>query len=343
MPDRKPEERAEIHADFGTAPRPTRETGLTAADIIAFALSLLWLAVFGGLFLFSADPAAGAMQTAMVLIAIVLPVALIWLAALTVRSTRSMRDEAQRLQVLLDSMRQAYLIQAQTGATRPSVEKRLEEIAAATRSTEQAVAMFASVRDAGATLTSADRRTVHLPPSAPVAATEQPGLALGTPAEALPQPLSLSDTVSALNFPDGADDADGFRALRMALADREMARMIRAAQDVLTLLSQDGIYMDDLRPDLPRPELWRRFAQGERGRSIAALGGVRDRSSLALSAARTKQDTIFRDAAHHFLRQFDRMLVEFEKAATDSDLAALAETRSARAFMLLGRVAGTFD
>jgi len=343
MPDRKPEERAEVHADFGTAPRHTQDGGLTAADIIAFALSLLWLAVFGGLFLFSANPEGGAMQTAMVLIAIVLPVALIWLAALTLRSTRSMREESQRLQALLDSMRQAYLIQAQTGATRPSVEKRLEEIAATTRNTEQAVAMFASVRDVGATLTSADRRTVHLPPAQTTAANEQPGLALGTPTEALPQPLSLSDTVSALNFPDGADDADGFRALRVALADREMARMIRAAQDVLTLLSQDGIYMDDLRPDLPRPELWRRFAQGERGRSIAGLGGVRDRSSLALSAARTKQDTIFRDAAHHFLRQFDRMLVEFEKTATDSDLAALAETRSARAFMLLGRVAGTFD
>jgi len=341
MPDRIPEERAEIHADFGTAPRPAQDAGLTAADIVAFALSLLWLAVFGGLFLFAADPAAGAMQTAMVLIAIVLPVALIWLAALTLRSSRAMREEAHRLQALVDSMRQAYLIQAQTGATRPSVEKRLEEIAAATRNTEQAVAMFASVRDSGATLTSADRRSVHVPPVPSM--TEQPGLALGTPAEALPQPLSLADTIRALNFPDGADDADGFRALRLSLGDREMARMIRAAQDVLTLLSQDGIYMDDLRPDLPRPELWRRFAQGERGRSIAALGGVRDRSSLALSAARTKQDTIFRDAAHHFLRQFDRMLVEFEKVATDADLAALAETRSARAFMLLGRVAGTFD
>ena len=74
--------------------------------------------------------------------------------------------------------------------------------------------------------------------------------------------------------------------------------LIRASQDVLTLLSQDGIYMDDLRPDRARPEVWRRFAQGERGRAIAALGGIHDRSSLVLAAGRMKKDPVFRDAAH---------------------------------------------
>jgi hypothetical protein len=51
---------------------------------------------------------------------------------------------------------------------------------------------------------------------------------------------------------------------------------------------------------------------------------------------------VFRDVAHHFLRHFDRMLEEFERNATDEDIARLVETRSARAFMLLGRVAGIF-
>jgi len=118
---------------------------------------------------------------------------------------------------------------------------------------------------------------------------------------------------------------------------------VQASQDVLTLLSQDGIYMDDLNPDRSRPELWRRFAQGERGRVIGALGGVRDRTSLALTAARMREDPIFRDAAHHFLRNFDRMLTSFELVASDAELIELADTRTARAFMLLGRVTGAFD
>jgi hypothetical protein len=112
---------------------------------------------------------------------------------------------------------------------------------------------------------------------------------------------------------------------------------------MLTLLSQDGIYMDDLRPDRARPEVWRRFAQGERGRAMASLGGVRDRSSLALTSGRMREDTIFRDAAHHFLRRFDQTLIAFEPDATDAEISAFSETRTARAFMLLGRVTGTFD
>jgi hypothetical protein len=112
---------------------------------------------------------------------------------------------------------------------------------------------------------------------------------------------------------------------------------------VLTLLSQDGIYMDDMIPDRSHPDIWRRFAKGERGRPISALGGVRDRAALALAARRLREDSIYRDATHHFLRTFDHTFEVFEPSATDEDIARLTETRTARAFMLLGRVAGIFD
>lgn len=226
---------------------------------------------------------------------------------------------------------------------KPSVEKKLDEIAAAQRQTETAIATFTSRRDTGATQPSADRKAALAAPRAAATGEDQPGLALGTPAEDMRAPVSVADFIQALNFPDSPEDRDGFRALRRALEDRTMAKLIRAAQDVLTLLAQDGIYMDDLKPDRAKPEVWRRFAAGERGKGIAALGGVRDRSSLALTAGRMRQDTIFRDAAHHFLRQFDRTFQEFEKNSADQEVAEFAETRTARAFMLLGRVTGTFD
>jgi hypothetical protein len=156
-------------------------------------------------------------------------------------------------------------------------------------------------------------------------------------------PLSVGDFIRALHFPETPEDKEGFRALRLALEDRSVAKLIRAAQDVLTLLSQEGIYMDDLKPEMARPDVWRRFAAGERGRAVAALGGIRDRSSLALTAARMREDTVFRDAAHHFLRTFDKTFAAFEQNASDADLADLADTRTARAFMLFGRAAGVFD
>jgi hypothetical protein len=56
-----------------------------------------------------------------------------------------------------------------------------------------------------------------------------------------------------------------------------------------------------------------------------------------------REDTVFRDAAHHFLRRFDKLLLALEPEASDEELVDLSNTRTARAFMLLGRVTGTFD
>ncbi len=39
----------------------------------------------------------------------------------------------------------------------------------------------------------------------------------------------------------------------------------------------------------------------------------------------------------------EQMRVGFDVGASDEDIAALAETRTSRAFMLLGRVTGAFD
>lgn len=333
----------------GLRGQPEAAPRISATEVIAAALTLCWLGLVAAFFVMTGQTATlgtgDALGLTMTLVGIFLPVAMIWVAAVTARTAREMRAEAQRLQGAIDAMRSAWLQQAQTGAhgMKPSVEKKLDEIAAAQRQTETAIATFTSRRDSSANQPSADRKAALAAPRAAVPGEDQPVLALGTPAEDMRSPVSVSDFIQALNFPDSPEDRDGFRALRRALEDRTMAKLIRAAQDVLTLLAQDGIYMDDLKPDRAKPELWRRFASGERGKGIAALGGVRDRSSLALTAGRMRQDTIFRDAAHHFLRQFDRTFQEFEKNCGDQEVAEFAETRTARAFMLLGRVTGTFD
>jgi hypothetical protein len=279
----------------------------------------------------------------MTLLVVFLPLALIWASVVTLRSVRALRAEAARLQSTVDAMRKAYIAQGQGGAIglKPSVERKIDEIAATARQADAALATFSSRRDAALTVPSADRKAALAPPRP--TSDDEPGLALGTPAEDMRPPVSTADFIRAIQFPEDADDKAGFRALRAALEDRQTAKLIRAAQDVLTLLSQEGIYMDDLAPDRAHPQVWRRFAAGERGRTIAALGGIRDRASLALTATRMREDPIFRDAGHHFLRAFDKAFAGFEPNASDAELIDLADTRTARAFMLLGRVTGTFD
>ncbi len=333
----KPDQNSAKPTPLGIYDRSGRKT-ISGFEISALLLILLWLGGSIVFFVISPTTLAG-MQFLVTALVVFMPVAVIWMAVTTARSTRVMREESQRLQTAIDAIRQAYVTQQQRAAigSEPSVSRKLDEIAEAAKKTETALATFTTSRR------EVQRTAIATEQPAATTGGDQGSLELGTQAEELSPPLPAEDFIRALNFPETAEDEAGFAALRRALRDRNTAQLIQAAQDILTLLSQDGIYMDDLRPDMARPEIWRAFAQGARGRSIAALGGVRDRSSLALTLGRMKQDPIFRDTAHHFLRRFDQTFAAFEPEASDTEISALSNTRTARAFMLLGRVAGTFD
>lgn len=316
---------------------PLGEARPDALDWAGGAFSLFWLLAVG-IYVWSGLSGAGFIGILMTLLVVILPLGLCWFAVGSLRAIRSLRAEAARLQAAADQIRVSYAsTQQQIAAARttPRAEEPAER--------QGSAGAFASRRNGTLTQASSDRRSVMAAPRPTAPGEDQPGLALGTPLEAEAAPLTMADFLRALHFPESPDDTEGFRALRMALADRTTAKLIRAAQDVLTLLAQEGIYMDDLAPDRARPELWRQFAAGERGRTIAGLGGVRDRSCLALTAARMREDTVFRDAAHHFLRSFDKALAAIEPRASDGELSTLSDTRTARAFMLFGRVTGTFD
>lgn len=334
--------------DFGVFSQK-RSRGLGAGEIVALILSVTWLAacvvffaVLGG---GGSTGATDALRFVMIVVAVALPVAVIWLAASAARSARVMRDESTRLQAALNAMRQSF-VEAQhahaLGSRPADLTRRLEEIADKQRQTQDALATFVSARPRMEPRLAPPPQMKTVNPASGED-TGEPELALGAQFEDLAPPVNPNDLIRAIHFPENAEDEEGFSALRRALADRKIASLIQAAQDVLTLLSQDGIYMDDLRPDQARPDVWRSFAQGARGREVAALGGIRDRSSLALSAGRMRQDPIFRDATHHFLRRFDEMLTSVEPGMSDEELSRLGATRTARAFMLLGRVTHTFD
>ena len=284
---------------------PAEQSG--APDLLlrlsALAFSAVWLGA-AGLYTVEGWQAEGSLRLALSGLAAGLPVLLAWVLVGTIVSIRRLRAQTAALQKTIDGLRAAQSRQTVSRKNAPAL----------------------------ALLT---------PPAA--GAEGQPGLALDPATLAPSAPLAMADLLRALHFPDGPEDKEGFRALRLALADHTTAKLIRSAQDVLTLMAQDGIFMDALEYERPRPRLWRKFATGERGEGIADLGGVRDRSCLALTANRMRNDIVFRDAAHHFLRSFDKLADSLVPGTSDSDLTALSETRTARAFMLLGRVTGTFD
>jgi hypothetical protein len=100
----------------------------------------------------------------MTLMAIFLPVALIWLALTAARTGRVMREQTARLEAAIDALRRAY-IDAQNASqpgVKSRVEQKLEEIAAAQRQTESAIAMFSSIRAAAGPTVSEEKPALPL-------------------------------------------------------------------------------------------------------------------------------------------------------------------------------------
>lgn len=292
----------------------------------------IWL-VAGLLFFLLADfDSMDPITLAMLAVGLFLPAVLASMVLLLANTLAEMRSEAGQLQGSIDELRRAMLQQsAPASDLPPEAKQKIEKLSAQAEQTETRLTMFFSQR-------AREGRAAQ-----PGQQDPQALLALGGMDPAPSDTLDPATLIRALHFPEDENDTEGFAALRRALADARVAPLIKAAQDVLTRLAQEGIYMDDLRPDRARPEFWRAFAQGTRGALVAPLGGIRDRSCLALSSGRMRSDPEFRAAVHLFLREFDKVLSAFEPAADDAQIAALSDTRSARAFMLLGRVSGVFS
>lgn len=296
--------------------------GPTPVETAAVALSVLWAVLVAvWVWWLGGEGTAAGLRWLVLLVAVGVPVALVALWLVTARALRAVTADVARLQQALEKAAPTAPLAAPPVPLRP---------------VQPAIAALKPVVRAAP-------KPKPKPAPRAAAVADQPGLAFGGLPDDDSPPLDRPDLIRALNFPDSASDAAGFAALHRALRDPTARPLVQASQDVLTLLSQDGLYMDDLRPDASRADLWRRFAKGERGQALQDMGAVRDDAALTVVSARMREDTVFRDAVHHFLRRFDLILVSFETEASDADLLALAETRTARAFMLLGRASRMFD
>ena len=310
--------------------------GFSFTEMAGAAAGLLWLVIVAlSLWLGDGDSEGGLVYT----VVIVVPVVLIGLFVMGQRTILRLEGEVDALRTMVEGLRIGLMHERQNRSAGIGVDP-----------AARAAAMAAAPAAAPA-------RLVPPPPELPYEAPqrqapppavirrleEQKGLAASLSDQEQEQPLDLVDLVFALNFPENEDDVTGFAALRRALRNRHARTLIQSAQDILTLLSQDGIYMDDLRPDYVHYDIWRTFARGGRGAAIDGIMAINDPALLDRTRQRMREDTIFRDTAQHFLRLFDGMLREFDPAADDEVMAAMSETRTARAFMLLGSVAGTFS
>ncbi|MRX49750.1 hypothetical protein GI374_04650 [Paracoccus sp. S-4012] len=290
------------------------------AAAVGLAVSVAWLVLVVMFWALGPEgsPQGGAAQLATA-VGVLMPLALIWLAVGTARALAGLREEAHSLRAELLALRGGASRSHEVQDDLPPPPVRMTEPAPRSATPRPAPARAAAPRRGEA------------PP--------QPSLDLGGPAavEVLPE-----DLIAGLNFPDGPDDRAAIDAMRRALMDGETARLIRASQDAVTLLAARGLYMDDLpAPDTPAAA-WRRFAEGQRGAALGPAPELLDADEAVTLADLLRGDEVFRDAAHHFMRHWDRMLTRTLPRLDDVQLRRLAGTRSGRAFVVLAQATGSF-
>ncbi len=322
------------------------------------------------------------LEVLMFVCALVLPIILCWIAAFFVAQTLRIRDDAQQLRLAVDDLALALKTQGVAGrqeilaavaqgadeavkaegkrldAQMGTVTKAQQEIAEGLKGlmtqsgvekqeltklveTAQHVAEQATQK-----VEAADQGAKSRAAAAPLAlvVNHAQDELLPLEAEETPAPAALdwADLNRALNFPVDETDQEGFSAIRRVLPHRNTAQLLQSAEDVLSVMAQEGIFMDDLGTPPSDPDLWRRFAQGERGTAICDIGTVDDQAAIALVRGRMRTDEQFKAKTLEFLRAFDRVLTELGPQATDRELTDLAGTRSGLAFLLLARVNGAF-
>lgn len=328
-------------APIQSANFPERHSGilpepwLGIENMIAILATVLWAVLCAVLF-WSAGSLTSVLQVPLlhVVLAVVagLPAAMVWIVAFTMRNARISRGQSERLIHAVRSMREAQASQSRREEPAdPGIQRKIGELA---DGQERLEATLTWILDAeGMTKSEAGKPTIlRRQESAHAMLGQEEG-----------EPLTVAEFIQAMNFPDTAEDMKGMAAYRRGLRDQTIGGLIRASEDILTLFSRDALYMDDLTAGDTRPETWRKYAKGGRGNEIAELGRDLDRESLELVGGRMKQDSIFRDAAEHFLRNFDRTFSEMCDHLSSKEIAALADTRTARAFRLLGKIEGLFD
>ena len=314
--------------------------------------------------------------------ALVFPLLFVWLGAYMIRQTRVLSEDAAKLKAAVETMENAInlsspattgdVVQAINDATSAAMHaeqmrintqfrnfsEELRQVSASVKQLEKAhgaehhaiTLLVETAQDAAEKAarkaTTAEARNSKLSKMTFDAVHDDAGqdaLPLEAPSGTRPDDLEWDQVIRAVNFPQDEHDKDGFAAIRRVIGNRDIAQLMQASEDVLSMLAQEGIYMDDLAVSQTNPDLWHKFAAGGRGEIVGELGTIEDQAALALARGRMRNDSIFRDVSLHFLRQFDRFLRGAIHNATDRDLVRLADTRTGRAFQLMARVSGSFD
>ena len=292
------------------------------AVLVASILTAVWVCIFGFVNFVDSPtmPSPLSPETLTLVILLLVPAALIWLAAASV-------------------------------ATSIQSDNRLWKLESDVRNIRSQLASDRRIRDQGnqpewlgdpVSALQADAETSELPSEGrrtaeeggnPQSDADLP--AADTPPEQGEEVISNSILIRALNFAEDEKDVMGIAAVETASRIPEVADLLNSSMRVLELFADIGITVDQMGTQLSNPDDWRDAALAGSGRPFTGLYQILDpRFATAVRRARQGNPELA-DASRDLRERAIALLGEFAQDADDNEIIGLLNTRTYRSFILL--------
>lgn len=156
-----------------------------------------------------------------------------------------------------------------------------------------------------------------------------------TPPEQGEEVISNSILIRALNFAEDDQDVMGIAAVETAARIPEVADLLNSSMRVLELFADIGITVDQVSTQLSNPDDWRNAALDGSGRPFTGLYQILDpRFANAVRRARQGNPELA-DASRDLRERAIALLGKFAQDADDNEIIGLLNTRTYRSFILL--------
>ena len=292
------------------------------AVAVASVLTIVWVCVFGYVN-FMGDPSTPAFLspgTLTLIIQLVVPAALIWLAAASVSTSLQTDNRLWRLESDLRNIRNQL-----------SSDRKL-------RDQGNQPEWFG---DPVSTLQANAEASVHQPEERQTVEDDgDPQPDADAPTEDAPQEqeeevVSNSLLIRALNFAEDEKDVMGIAAVETAARIPEVADLLTSSMKVLEFFAESGITVDHMGTRLSNPDDWRNAAVSGSDLPFTDLSEILDPWFTSAVQRAHKEIPELADASRDLRERAAALLGTFARDAEDDEIVGLLNTRTYRSVILL--------
>ena len=293
------------------------------AVAVASVLTVVWVCVFGYVN-FVDDPSDPVLpllpETLTLIIQLLVPTALIWLAAASVATSLQTDNRIWRLESDVRNIRNQLSSDRKLRDQGNQPEwfgDPVTTLQANAEASSQPPEQERTVEDEGDPQPDADAPTEDAPPE------QEEGI------------VSNSLLIRALNFAEDEKDVMGIAAVETAAGIPEVADLLNFSMRVLEIFADAGITVDHMGMQLSNPDDWRSAAVPGSGRPFTDLCQILD-PGFATDVHRARREIPeLADASRNLRERASALLETFVQDADDNEIIGLLNTRTYRSFILL--------